>query len=338
MKIGRPILLFFEIVIVWLVCIAALFTIKSLVSRELWWCGYPAIIFETGFHCALLLTFLLTGFLAAFMFREYYSSRNDAIFLGAGFGALIGVFFFFIVPLLPFYHILGCGDCSSYLSIQEINIASFLTLISKMGDFFVENYFGYLLIFLPIFIISGIAGALVYWNRFRKSVKSYAEPPNKKQPSEKKLIVLFLAGILISVIVPLCVAILVAVSGFAGVSYCDVWYPLSVNVSRVDDSTMNVSVSQDFSHHFWVRYIHGEPRHLEIFIDGTNYSNQSIIREHGLGDTITPPEGIINDYAEGSFATVSGPGIIRDNSKGRHVRIISHFDPAQPWTMADTYV
>jgi hypothetical protein len=93
----------------------------------------------------------------------------------------------------------------------------------------------------------------------------------------------------------------------------------------------------DYGGRSWGHAIPSQSQPMQIMVDDRDFSNQSVIQEQGLTDTISPPEGI-SGYTNGLSVTISGPEIARNESTGRHIYVTSYYDRNNPWVVIDTDV
>lgn len=79
------------------------------------------------------------------------------------------------------------------------------------------------------------------------------------------------------------------------------------------------------------------PRYpYQILLNGHDLSSMDSIRLAGLSDTITPPEGLLNQ--KGSCINLTGPEVMTNTTGGVHLVIIETFSNGQKFAVYDTTV
>lgn len=338
-KNTKPVTLFFILVVVILAgfaCTGVVLFLKQIINHALSWCGLSAILVESGFFCALGICFVFTGYCAAQMFRNFLDARNDVIIFSAAAGLITGLIWLFLVPLLTWYNI-GNGVYHNQI-VSPINLVSIPALVPHLMGTFVENLPFFLVFFVSIAGL-GAAGALCSLRGSHDSPNENLSPGTGMQKPylRKNMMYVFIAGILLCILLPSCICIIGSVSGIMEVHSCDAWSPISMNVTRTGNETITFVMSRDFSGHAWARLSTPESRPLQVFVDGRDFSNQSVILGQGLTDTISPGDGI-NNYSKDSSFIIQGPNVRNDDGRKRDVVVISFYDRDNPWVIVDTVV
>jgi hypothetical protein len=185
----------------------------------------------------------------------------------------------------------------------------------------------------------GILGALVfsYCDRTPEDTPAGTKNPENKPVRVRTVIIVMLIAILMSIILPIGGGMAAVSSGTIPYSFCAPPNPVSMKVTRSDNSMITLQLSLDYSGHARDRSIPFTSQPLQIKVDDRDFSNQSLIRQQGLTDTISPPEGI-TEYVDGSSIILSGPELARNESTGRHIYVISYYNQQNPWVVVDTDV
>jgi hypothetical protein len=326
----RSIRLFALAVIIGIVCLGSITWIKQVVNHEFFWCGIHGIFVEFGFFIAYVLAIILAGFIASLIFRKYTKSRKDLLVISACSGCVTGIFYLLGMLFLSVVYEYQLGHYIASTTVVDIIPLTFM-------HFFWSGPF-MLLILLAIMGL-GITGSLVfsYCDRTPEDSLAGTKTPGKKPVRIRIMIVVFIAAILMSIILPLGGGIVAVRSGTIPYSFCAPPNPVSMKVTRTDNSTITLQLSLDYGGHTRDRSIPIISQPLQIMVDDRDFQNQSIIRQQGLPDTINPPEGI-TQYTDGLSVTISGPDLVRNESLGRHVYVISYYDQDNPWVVVDTEV
>jgi hypothetical protein len=327
---AKRICLFGLTVLVGLAFFASIEWIKHFVDQEFFWAGTHGTFVNFGFFLADVLSIILTGFIASMIFQDIVRSRKDLIVISAcstcaaGIVWLFSLYFLSVSPEFQTGHSIAGAPVQDFIALSVSHLfwigpLAFLILVGIMG--------------------LGIIGSLI--------LSSFVHPPGDRQPVTKKqgeiqvrsrtVIIVLIAGMITSILVPVAFGIAAIGSCTAEDSYCGVPSPVSAAVNRAGDSTINLHISVDYSGHRSAGPIPVTYRPLQIFVDDWDFSNQSLIEKQGLPDKITPPGGIMT-YVDGSTVTLSGPDLAGNSSFPRHIYVISYFDLEKPSVVVDTNV
>jgi hypothetical protein len=119
------------------------------------------------------------------------------------------------------------------------------------------------------------------------------------------------------------------------------WIPsFTVATYRIDNSSINLIVIGNFSNHESAglrAQLYPSRKPMQIKIDDMDFSNQSIIQQQGLKDTINPPEGITR-YGNDTSIIMSGADITPNGSIEHHIVVTSYYEQAFPTVILDKYV
>jgi len=280
MKFNKDYLHFLVIVITGLIILCSILLVKHIIVYNYFTfaSGYFGFIIEFGFYLALSLGVILTGFIAAYIFSTECIFQKNRLIISAGAGLL--------AALLP--------------------------------SFFLYN--------LPFFVLSAAFGGM---GAYLFSLIDQS-PQNANQESEKKsgkmigvrtTIILFIVSILLCMFIPLGIC---HAAGADRVDYFSYWgwgHSFDITASRPDASSINLIITGNYSYYYPAgsrNVIDMIRLPMQITIDGKDFSNQSVIRQQGLNDTMTPPEGI-SVYGNGTSILITGPDIIKNGSVGRHI-------------------
>jgi len=261
--------------------------------------------------------------------KKYTSSRKDLLVISACSVCVTGILYFFGMQFLSVAYEYQLGHYIASTTVLDIIPLAF-THFFRGGPFMVPILLGIMGL--------GILGALVfsYCDRTPEDTLMGTKNTEGRPVLVKSMILVFIAAILMSLILPVVASIMAIGSGTSECSFC-ASPPISMKVTRSDNSTINLHMSLDHTGYSRVREISSKSLPLQIMVDDKDFSNQSVILEQGLTDTISSPEGV-TDYTDGSSVTLSGPEITRNESTGRHIYVISYYDGNNPWVVVDTDV
>ncbi|MFA5267439.1 MAG: hypothetical protein WC379_05665 [Methanoregula sp.] len=341
MKLIRNILIPIGVAILGFIALCSILLVKGIIIKKffLYECGVFMSLILLGYFLALLLILFLTGYISAYLTRYQRLKGPDRDVIRAGiYSAILAGLSLSVITRTT--HIIDIQLRSLPELIQVYTIPNPLSIFPLI----------LLILFLgfPMIILSAGLG-WVGANRFLRvdnpqsdiSKEMPEEQPNKKSNSQKTMLLCCL-GILLCIGVPQCLNLLAIVAGFDD-GYCDYFIPgphSTIVTSRPDVSSINLMLienySGDESQAFRARLAPPQIP-MQISIDGKDLSNQSVIRQQGLSDTITPPEGIIR-YMNETTVLLTGPDIAQNGSAGRHVIVTSHYYPFFPVIILDTYV
>jgi len=325
--------LFALTVIFGLTCHGSITAIKQIVNHEFFWCGIHGIFVEFGFFIAYVLGIILTGFITSLIFRKYTQSCKDLLVISACSSCVTGIIWFFGMQFLNVIYEYSLGHYITSTTVLDIIPLTFTT---------VTHFFwsGPLLFLILLAIMGlGIAGSLVfsYCDRTPEDTLPNKKITGRKPVRVRTAIMVIIIAILMSMVLPLGCGMAAVRSGTIPYSFCAPSNPVAMQVTRLDNSTILLQLSLDYSGHARDSSIPITSQPLQIMVDDRDFSNQSVIRQQGLSDTISPYEGI-TEYADGLSVTLSGPEIARNASTGRHIYVTSYYDQRNPWVVVDTHV
>jgi len=313
-----------------LACLGSITWLKQIVNREFFWNGINGTFIESGFFIAYVLSIILTGFIASLIFKKYTGSRKDLVVISACSGCVTGIFWLIGMHFLSVVYEYQLGHFTTSTSVLDIIPLTFT-------HFFWSGP----LMFLIILAIMGlgITGSLLfsYCDRTPEDTPPGTKNTGRKSVTVRTVIIAIIAAILMSIILPIGGAIAAISSGTNSCSQCGPWNPVSMTVTRTDNSTINLQLSMDYDGHTGSLLTPLQSQPLQIMVDDRDFSNQSLIREQGLSDTINPPEGITT-YVDGSSVTLSGPELMRSSSSGTYIYVVSYYNQQNPWVVVDTNV
>ncbi|MDO9326701.1 MAG: hypothetical protein Q7T80_17255 [Methanoregula sp.] len=322
--------LFALTVIFGLLCLGSITWIKQIVNREFFWNGINGTFVESGFFIAYVLGMILTGFIASLIFRKYTGSRKDLLGISACSGCVTGILW-----------LSGMHFLSIVYEYQRGHYITSTTVLDSIPLTFTHIFLSGPLQVLIIFATMGlgITGSLVfsYCNRAPEDTLPGTKNAGRKCVTVRTVMMAIIAAILMSIILPIGGDIAAISSGTNSCSQCGPRNPVSMTVTRSDNSTIALQLSMDYNGHAGSRLVPLQSQPLQILVDGRDFSNQSLIREQGLSDTITPPGGITT-YIDGSSVTLSGPDLRRSGSSRTHLYVVSYYNQQNPWVVVDTNV
>jgi hypothetical protein len=327
---GKKLGLFVLTVIVGLTFFASIAWIQHVVDQEFFWVGIYGTFVNFGFFLADVLSIILTGFITSMIFQETVRSRKDLIVISGCSTCAAGIVWLFSLYFLSVSYVFQNGHSIAgavvpdliSLSVSHllwIGLFAFLILLGVMG--------------------LGIIGSLVFSTTI-PSLENGLQVKKKRgeiQVRSRTVVIVLIAGTITSFLVPVAFGIVGIGSCETSYSQCGVPSPVSMNVNRVDGSTIDMRISLDYSGRRSAGLIPFTSRSLQIFVDNRDFSNQSLIRKKGLPDTINPPEGITT-YVDGSTVILSGPDLAGNSSFPRHIYVVSYYDQENPWVVVDTNV
>jgi hypothetical protein len=326
----KSIRLFALTVVIGLACLGSITWIKQIVNHEFFWCGIHGVFVEFGFFIAYVLGLILTGFIASLIFKKYTASRKDLLVISACSGCVTGICYLFGMQFLTIVYEYQLGHFITSRSVWDI-------ILLTLTHFFWSGAFMFLIL-LGIMGL-GITGSLVfsYCDCTPEGTLPVTKNPGRKPVRVRTVIIIILIAILMSIILPLGGGMAVVSSGTIPYSFCAPPNPVSMKVTRTDNSTITLHLSLDYGSHARDRSIPVKTQPLQIMVDDRDFSNQSVIRQQGLSATINPSDGI-TEYVDGSSIILSGPELARNESTGRHIYVISNYDQNNPWVVVDTDV
>jgi hypothetical protein len=322
--------LFALTVIVGLTCLGSVTSIKQIVNHEFFWCGIHGIFVEFGFFIAYVLGIILTGFITSLIFRKYTNSRKNLLVISACSGCMTGIFWLFGMHFLSVVYEFQLGHYITSTAVSDIISLAFMHFFWR----------GPLLFLILLAIMGlGITGSLIfsYSDRTPEDILPGKKTAGRKPVRVRTALMVIIIAILMSMVLPLGGGMAAVSSGTIPYSFCAPSNPVAMQVTRSDNSTIVLQLSLDYSGHARDRSIPVTSQPLQIRVDDRDFSNQSIIRQQGLSDTINPQEGI-TQYTDGLSVTISGPDIARNESTGRHIYVISYYNQKNPWVVVDTHV
>ncbi len=322
--------LFTLTIVIGLLCLGSITWIKQVINHEFFWCGIHGVFVEFGFFIAYVLGIMLTGFIASLIFKKYTASRKDLLVISACSGCVTGICYIFGMQFLSVVYEYQLGHFITSRSVWDI-IPLTLTHFFWSGPFM-------FLILLGIMGL-GITGSLVfsYCDRTMEGTRPGTKNPGRKPVRVRTVIIVMLIAILMSIILPLGGGMASVSSGTIPYSFCAPSNPVSMHVTRSDNTTITLQLSLDYGGHTRDRPIPFQPQPLQIMVDDRNFSNQSLIRQQGLFATISPSDGI-TEYIDGSSIILSGPELARNESAGRHIYVVSYYIENNPWVVVDADV
>jgi hypothetical protein len=321
--------LFALTVVIGLLFLGSIAGIKHLVGQEFFWYGIHGTLVEFGFFIADVLSLILTGFIASLVFLNAFRSRKDLIVVSACSSGAAGILWLYTLYFL-----------SVYTEIQNRHFVTDALFRDTIFLSFTHLFWSGPFVFLILLgtLVLGIMGSLVF---------SLVIPPQDDLPLAKNqgavrvrsriVIVVFITGMVLSFLLPLVLGIAAIGSCAEQRSQCGSMGPIVMQVTRSDSTTITLHISRDYSGRRPADLIPSTSRPLQIFVDDRDFSNQSLIQEQGLADTINPPEGILT-YIDGSSVTLSGPELEGNRSSGIHLYVVSYFDPNNGYVVVDTNV
>ncbi|MFA6361931.1 hypothetical protein [Methanoregula sp.] len=322
--------LFALTVIFGLTCLGSITWINQIVNHEFFWSGIDGVFVEFGFIIAYVLGIILMGFIASMIFRKYTNSRKDLLVISACSGCVTGIFWFFGMQFLNVVYEYQLGHYITSTTVLDI-------IPLTITHFF---WSGPLMCLIILAIMGlGITGSLIfsYCDRTPEGTLPGTKNTGRTPVQVRTVIIAFIAAILMSIILPLGGDIAAISSGTNSCSQCGPWNPVSMTVTRTDNSTITLQLSMDYDGHAGNRLIPLQSQPLQILVDDRDFSNQSLIQDQDLSDTINPHEGITT-YVDGSSVTLSGPDLIRSSSSGTHIYVVSYYNQQNPWVVVDTHV
>jgi hypothetical protein len=327
---AKRICLFVLAVLIGLACLGSIVWIQHVVDQEFFWVGTYGTFVNFGFFIAGVLSLILTGFIASMIFRDTVRSRKDLIVISAcstcaaGIAWLFSLYLLSVSPEFQYGHDVAGAPVQDFIALSVSHLfwigpLAFLILLGIMG--------------------LGIIGSLI--------LSSVVHPQGDRQPVTKTqgeiqvrsrtVIIVLIAGMITSFLVPVGFGIAAIGSCETEYSYCGVPSSVSATVNRAGDSTISLHISLGDYGRRSAGLTPFTSRPLQIFVDDRDFSNQSLIEKQRLPDTITPPEGITT-YADGSTVTLSGPDLAGNSSFTRHIYVVSYFDREKPSVVVDTNV
>jgi hypothetical protein len=294
---------------------------------------------QIGCLLAILLGMTLTGYVAAYLFEKKGEKVMDSTDIGIYTGVLTGFFLSLLITGFP--------PDSTILSFNELNEKFQFVITTPIS--IPMNFLFHVIVALPILILfagfGGLGGFLFarVRNYLTNTTPDLKIQRGNKDPTLNMFIILSV-GIFLCLVFPAVVNLGLIMTGVEGnyLGKCIGSPEFSVTPSRSDETSVNLVLlgnysgyeSQELKAKFSPSQIP-----LQIIIDGKDLSNQSIVLQQGLSDTITPPEGITR-YINGTSILLSGPDVRQNGTVGRHLIVTCYYaNPyLYPRVILDTYV
>jgi hypothetical protein len=328
MTFTKRIGLFALTVIIGLALLGSIQWVKQGVDQEFFCSGVNYTVVNFGFFIGSVISILLTGFIASLVFRDTFQSRKDLIVVSACSSCAAGFVWLFTLYFLSVY--------TEFQNRHYISGSMFRDLVVvSLTHVFWSGLFAFLIL-LGIMGM-GIMGSLIFSCIVDPPKDSLSIAKSRRTTGARSIVVIFvlITGIVLSISLPLVFGIATTSSIASPYSFCAAGSPVTMDITRTDATTITLRISRDDSGRRLAGMIPVTSRPLQIFIDDRDFSNQSLIREMGLTDSINPPEGI-TAYADGSTVVLSGPEIAGNGSSGCHVYVVSYFDSEHPIVVVDT--